>query len=327
MEVLLTGSSGFVGSHILEVLLERNITTRLLLRPTANRQWLRPYLDRVRVCDGSITAAETLPAAVQGVTHIIHCAGLTKSYRSQDFYRVNEGGVRNLVAAIDTTGVRLRRLVLISSLAAMGPAGSDSPARESDPPRPISEYGRSKLAGEQVLRESGSVPYVILRPSGVYGPRDTDFLRLFQAVRFHLNPCFGGGRQPLSLLHVADLAKVTAVALTQAGVDGGCFHVATDEVVTARELGQEVARQMECWTIPLRLPLSALWPVCLAQEMVFRLSGKPQILTRLKYPELVAPGWVCSVEQLRKVMGWECPTTLRKGVADTLAWYRAHEWM
>jgi nucleoside-diphosphate-sugar epimerase len=327
MEVLLTGSSGFVGSHILELLLARGCSLRLLLRPTSSERWLAPCLDQVTVCRGSLGDPSSLAEALLGVSHIIHCAGMTKAYRAADLFRVNEGGVRNLLQAIAAAGAPVERLVFVSSVAAQGPATEASPARETDAPRPVSAYGRSKLAGEQALREQRQVPYVIMRPGAVYGPRDTDFLQLFRSVRAHLRPCFGGGRQPLSLVYVEDLAEAVAVALTHPQALGKCFHVASDEVVTSGRLGEVVAEELHSWTLPLRLPNGVLWPICLLQELLFRITGKPQILTRLKYPELVAPGWVCSVQALREELGYRCSKGLRQGIHDTLDWYRTNEWM
>ncbi len=208
---MLTGASGFVGSHILDSLRERGLATVLLLRPTSNKQFIASHLPDVELRAGSISDPESLQQAMAGITHVIHCAGATKAVRVSEFYETNQGGTRNVVNAVNSQHGRVKRLVHISSLAAAGPAGAERPAREEDPPQPVSEYGKSKLAGELEVKTHCRAEYVILRPPAVYGPRDGEFLRLFKAVRGHSAQL--GRAQALSLVFVKDLAKAVVNCL------------------------------------------------------------------------------------------------------------------
>ncbi len=167
MKVLLTGASGFVGSHILDQLRAQAIPAVVLLRPTSSRKFLAPYLPELEIRTGSVNAPDSLRAALPDITHVIHCAGIVKALRVQDFYEVNEIGTRNLVEAVNAQGANLKRLVHISSLAAAGPAVRGVPVRETDTPQPISEYGRSKLAGEQAVTGLCKTGFVVLRPPAV----------------------------------------------------------------------------------------------------------------------------------------------------------------
>jgi nucleoside-diphosphate-sugar epimerase len=327
MKVLLTGATGFVGSHILDVLRSRGIETVLLLRAASNRQFIEPHLQQIEIRSGSIDDAPSLAAAARDVTHVIHCAGAVKALTSDGFYAVNEHGTRNLVAALNQRGGAIVRLVHISSLAVAGPTIPGRPLREEDPPQPVSEYGRSKLAGEHVVREECRCEFVILRPPAVYGPRDAEFLRLFKAVKSHLLPRFGGGRQALSFVEVGDLARAAVDCLAAPAAAGGTYFVAADESSTAGELADEIASVMQTWTLPLPLPTGVLWPVCVAQEWVSHLTGKPNVLNRQKYAELRAPAWLCDPGRLARETGVRCPTRLREGLARTLAWYREQGWL
>ena len=141
----------------------------------------------------------------------------------------------------------------------MGPARRERPAREDDPPQPVSEYGKSKLAGEHEVRNHCRAEYVILRPPAVYGPRDAEFLRLFRAVKNHLLPK-PGGAQALSMVFVRDLAEAVVTCLTHPAAAGKTYFVAAREVVTARAMAEEIAAQMKVWTLPLPLPTALLWP-------------------------------------------------------------------
>jgi len=324
MKVLLTGANGFVGSHILDSLCARGVASAVLLRPTSDPRFIASHRVEVEVRIGSIDDVRSLADAMRDVTHVIHCAGCTKALHRSDFDRVNHLGTRHVVEAANEQGGRIQRLVLLSSLAAGGPAGPDAPARECDPPHPVSEYGRSKLAGEREVQDGCRAEYVILRPPAVYGPRDAEFGRLFKAVRRHLLP--RPGPQPLSLVYVKDLAEAAATSLAHPAAAGKTFYVAAPEVLTARTLAEEIAAQMDTWTLPLPLPQVAVAALCWLQDGVSWLTRKPNLLSRQKYDELRARGWVCDPTRLRQDVGFACVTSLRQGIAETLAWYRQHGW-
>ena len=326
LKILLTGASGFVGSHILDSLRRRGLATALLLRPTSNHRFIASHLPDVELRPGSIGDPESLRHAMAGITHVIHCAGATRAGRVSGFYEVNQTGTRNVVSAVNGQQGQMQRLVHISSLAAAGPAVPEKPAHEEDAPHPVSEYGKSKLAGEMEVRSHCRAEYVILRPPAIYGPRDAEFLRLFRAVKNHLLPRLGAA-QALSMVFVRDLAEAVVTCLTHPAAAGKTYFVAAREVVTARAIAEEIAVQMGVWTLPLPLPTALLWPICLAQELISRLTGKPNVLSLQKFAELRAPGWVCDPARLEHETGCACPTTLKQGVAETLTWYRQHNWL
>jgi nucleoside-diphosphate-sugar epimerase len=327
MKVLLTGANGFVGSHILDSLRARSIATAVLLRAKSDRRFIANHLPQLEVRVGDLGDQPALRAALRDITHVVHCAGCTKALRAKDFFEINQGGTRNLVEAINLQTSKIERLIIISSLAAEGPAPADQPARESDPPHPVSDYGRSKLAAEREVESGCRSDYVILRPSAVYGPRDTAFLPLFKAVRSHVLPLIGGGRMALSFVFVRDLAEAVAASLTTPAASRKTFLVASPDISSSRLLGEEIASQMKTWTLPLPLPTAALWPLCALQDAASHLTGKANVLSRQKYPELTAAGWVCDPGRLRQELNFVCETGLASGVAETLAWYRREGWL
>jgi 2-alkyl-3-oxoalkanoate reductase len=326
-EVLLTGANGFVGSHILGRLRARSMATRIWLRPHSRTELIGGLLAGVEVHRGTWDDAASLDVALRGVTHVIHCAGCTKALRPADFFAANQAATRTLVEAVNRQRDPVRRLVYISSLAASHPALPENPAREEDPSQPVTLYGQSKLAGEKEIRDRCQVPHVILRPAAVYGPGDGEFLKLFRAIRAHLAPRVGGGRQLLSLVYAGDLADAVLVALEHPAAAGKTYHVAFPEVVATADLSREIARQMDTWVLPLPLPDFLWWPICLGQEAIGRLTGTAPILSRQKIPELRAPGWVCCTERLREELGFAARTSLKDGIRQTLEWYRQKGWL
>lgn len=326
MKVLLTGASGFVGSHILDKLCSKGIATAVLLRPTSNRRFIESHLPQLDVRFGSISDQKSLDSALRDITHVIHCAGCTKALKIPEFYETNQIGTRNVVEAINRQPDQIQRLVHISSLAVGGPATPDRPAREDDPPNPVSEYGKSKLAGEQEVR-SCKTEYVILRPPAVYGPRDDAFLPFFKSIRAHFQVLVGSKPLALSLVFVKDLAEATVACLSHSAAAGKTFYVASPEITDAHAMAVEMASQMKTWTLKIPLPAAFLWLVCLLQEAISGLTRKPSVLSRQKYVELTASGWVCDTARLRKELGIVCPTGLQTGLAETLKWYRQNGWL
>jgi nucleoside-diphosphate-sugar epimerase len=327
MRVLLTGGNGFIGSHILDSLRARDHRVRLLLRETSNTRFIEEHLPDCEVHYGSLLDTESLVVAAEGMECIIHCAGKTKAIDPEQYYRVNRDGTAGMVEAANAHRDTLRQFIHISSRAVNGPGTTEDPAREDDEPAPISDYGRSKMEAEQRVTEGCEVPWTVLRPSGVYGPRDTDFLGAFRAVSWHLRPLFDGGRQDLNLVYGPDVAAAAMRCLGEQQAHHRIYNVASARFYTTRAFLEKIAEVMNTWTVGVWMPSAVLYPVCLMHEWVSRITGRPTILNRQKYQELRAPGWACSVDRIRKELDFVCPTALGEGIQRTIDWYRTRGWL
>lgn len=315
-----------MGSHILDHLSRNQIPCAVLLRNSSTTNFLQHHLPAVEVRRGSVTDPPSLANAMAGVTHVVHCAGLTKALNASAFFEVNHVGTRNVVEALNAQSPPIQRLIHVSSLAVSGPATPAHPATEETPPQPVSVYGKSKLAGELEVRERCRTEFTIVRPPAVYGPRDTGFLSMFKAVRHHLLPR-PRKNQALSLVYVRDLAEAVVTCLCSAKTAGQTYFVAALEPVTGRAMAREIAAAMKGWTVPCPMPGPLLWAVCVAQQVLSQLTRRPSLLNLQKYAELRAPGWVCDSSKLRRETGFECQTRLKQGVAETLEWYRGEGWL
>jgi len=327
MKVLLTGASGFVGSHILDVLCEREVPTVLLLRNSSSRRFIEPHLPRVELRFGSLEDSASLKNALAGVTHVVHCAGIIKARHRSEFDRINVGGTRWIVEAVNAHRPSVRRLVYISSVAAGGPGTSSAPMLERNEPRPVSAYGRSKLASELEVSRACSAEYVIVRPAAVYGPRDTSFLSLFKAVNRGFAPRFGRHRQELNLVYVRDLAEIVVTLLSHDGAGGLTVNVACPEVVTGDQLCDSIAAVLGVRIRELTIPLGVVRLVCWIATAASAVTRSPSIIGLDKYRELTAPGWVCDTTRLTRELRLECPTRLQDGIQATAKWYREHGWV
>lgn len=327
MKVLLTGGNGFLGSHILELLLGMKTNVVLLLRPTGNIRFISRYLSKVHVHHGSLNDPATLQSAMQDVDAVIHCAGKTKALKSSEYDTVNYHGTQNIVSAVNSHRNSIKHLVHISSLAVSGPGDLHRPARETEKPRPVSTYGRSKLRGEKVVTHESRVSWTVLRPAAVYGPRDFDFFNIFRWVKKGIIPMVGGGGKPLSLVYVQDMARAVQCCLEQEAAFGKIYHVAADPPCSDEAMVHEIAGQMQIKPFCLNLPVATLYPICLIQEMISRITGQQNILNLQKIAELRASGWVCATERIRHDLGFEAAISLKQGVKQTLAWYRSQGWL
>jgi nucleoside-diphosphate-sugar epimerase len=323
-DVLITGATGFVGSHVAEALAGKVERIRALVRPTSDTARLRALGITTETATFEDTVA--LRRAVQGAEVIVHLAALTHAGTAAELDRVNAEGTRALRDAALDVEPRPRRIVYMSSLAAVGPSGR-RPVGQADEPRPLTAYGRSKLAGERVLLEvADRIEVVILRAPAVYGPRDTEMLRFFRMAGLGVLPVPAGPNRPLQLVHVADLARAVAAAVTAPSA-GGVFHVANPEPLPWSEicllLGRAAGRRVRL----VRVPPAAIRAAAAASELGARAVGRSSMLNRDKARELLAEGWLCDTEDARRELGFEAEIELGEGLRRTWEWYRNEGWL
>jgi len=327
MKVLLTGANGFVGSHILDELRETDLDVSILLRRTSDTRFIRSHVDDgVTIHSGALDDTDALARAMEGIEAVVHCAGKTKALGAREYDRVNKIGTRNVVRAAAQTGT-LRHFLFVSSLAVSGPGTTAHPARETDHPNPITVYGKSKLAGEEIVTSECTAPWTILRPAAVYGPRDRDFLPLFRAARRGIVPLPGGGRQVLSLVYGRDVAAAVKRCLGNEEAFGKIYNVAAEPPCAAAEFARTLARTTGTRVRTISVPGPVLYAACIGQEWVSRWRRRPHILNRQKWAELRAPGWVCATDRIAKDLGFTAQTALDDGITLTADWYKEQGWL
>jgi nucleoside-diphosphate-sugar epimerase len=327
MKVLVTGASGFLGSHIAEALVADGHQVRLLLRRTSNREWVRAldYEDAT----GDITDPASLPDAIAGVDAVIHAAGLIKARSYEEFAAVNATGTGNLLAAAEAHAPGLKRFIYVSSLAAHGPSPGGRPRPIDASPNPITAYGRSKLAGEDLVRLSTLAPRsVIFRAPAMYGPRDPALVPFFRLAKFRLAPLLMGGHNRISIAYGPDAAQAIATAAAaEANVDGKTYTMDDGEVHTWRDLLAAVEKAVGARVLPVSCPRWTFDAVARINEAFGMATNRPVTLTREKVREMAQRHWVCDSEALRRDLGWTPTTTIGAGARLTAAWYKDHGWI
>lgn len=328
---LVTGASGFIGSHLAAALVDRGYRVRCLLRRSSDPRFItdlpveKAYADLGHEDDG-------LREACQGVDVVCHCAALTRALDEETFMRVNASGTQMLAETCLDANPHLRRFLYVSSFAAAGPSSrTDDLMDESRNPRPITWYGRSKLAAERALQamvhsasKNGgtSLPLTIVRPAAVFGPRDRDFLVYFTLVKFGLSVRLGSQERRYSYIYVHDLSALILLALeAEAGV--GQTYFACDRPATLEELSAMIAVVMNKRSpIPVTLPEAVLTPIGVWAKVEARLTGRPPLLNDQRVLDLREPYWLCSGEKAKRELGFVPQYDLETAVRETVGWYR-----
>jgi nucleoside-diphosphate-sugar epimerase len=323
--VLVTGGTGFVGSHLVERLLGEGYPVTCLVRDIRRLRWLQGL--QVNLVEGDCTQPASLAAAVQGVSTVFHCAGLTKALKASDYYLVNHLGTKNLLAACTQGRSTVEKFILVSSQAAAGPSPDGRPVEEADSPKPVSDYGKSKLLAEEaVLACRNRFSGVILRPTCVYGPRDVDLFELFRWANRGLTVEIAGGDRYLNLCYVKDL---TAALLSAAQLpnSGGVYFVAEGRSYSWSEFGTMLLRTGGVQGRTVKIPYGAAYLLGLASEIKSMVTKKPALAGRQKVREAVQRYWLCNVGKIENDLRFRAEHPLQKGLELTWQWYRKNNWI
>lgn len=322
MKALVTGATGFVGSHLAEALRRRGDEVTALVRSLKKAEALRPLA--VRVIQGDLDDTAALAKAVEGQDAVYHVAGIISARSEADFMAANLDGTRHLVEAAKAAGAP--RFVLVSSMAAGGPSPRGRPLKGEEPPNPVTRYGRSKLAAERVV-EASDLPWTIVRPPMVYGPRDREVLKVFRIARLGIGPVFGDGTQELSAVHGADLADALIAAATSTRTIHKIYYACHAEVFTSTHFVRSVAGAMGKPIAVVRVPLAIGRGMLAVTETAARIAGRTTILTTDKANEFFQPAWTGDPGPLTRDSGWTAAHDLTAGLAETWRWYRDAGWV
>lgn len=327
--ILITGASGFVGSHLITAALDAGLEVFAAVRASSNIKDLESLpVNRVNL---SMSEPRKLQAELEENQYnfIIHCAGSTKAKTQRDYNYVNAELSGNLATAAAQAAIPLEKFVFVSSLAALGPISyqETNPIEVNHAPKPVTAYGKSKLLAEQYLRGIKNLPLVVVRPTAVYGPREKDIFIIIKTIALGLEPYIGSNPQKLSFIYVKDLVKVLLTSLHAHILIGSSYNVSDGAVYSKYALAEITKKILNKKTFRFHLPIPLVSLLGSFMELVYTFRSDAPALNKEKVAELNAENWSCSISALKRDMDFIPDFPLQKGMEETLLWYRQNNWL
>jgi nucleoside-diphosphate-sugar epimerase len=325
--ILITGATGFIGSHLAELLVNDGHDVTCLKRKTSSLKWLKDL--NVSFQEGEVTKPESLREAVRDKDMIFHLASLTKAVNSADYYRVNAEGTRNLLKICLEENPGIKRFVLVSSQAAAGPSPSEQPIDETWPPGPITDYGKSKLEAEKIAATfMDKIPITIVRPPAVYGQREKDIHFYFSLINKGWLLLVGSKDQLVSIVFAPDLALGMLKLAEEKKAAGETYFIASPKPCLWSALSDGIIKALKKKKVRrIKVPLFIVGIIAAIAELVSKVTRKPALLNRQKMLEVKQAFWVCSAGKMERHTGFSCPTPIEKGLEITAEWYKKNGWL
>ena len=342
MKILVTGASGFIGSFIVEHALDLGWTVWAGIRKTSSRKWLQD--PRIRFIELELNEPNTLEASLSQFKdregnwdYIVHAAGATKAKNEAAFFHANFEATKNLVEALEHLEMNPKCFLYMSSLSVLG-AIKEQPQTTgcyiyeelsvNDSPQPNTAYGRSKWAAEQYLKKQKRLPCVILRPTGVYGPRERDYFLMVRSIRQHIDFSVGFRPQEITFIYVSDVVQAVFLSFARLNETIGRTFILSDGNTYDSRTFSELVRQALGIHRLLRIkaPLWLLRTVCGFGELSARLTGNITALNKDKYHILRQRNWRCDISPMLSI-GFKPQVDLKRGVGKTISWYKQEKWI
>lgn len=328
--ILITGASGFIGSFLVEEAVDRGFETWAGIRSTSSRRFLTK--EGIRFLELDFTSKASLHRTLADCApfdYVIHCAGATKCVNEAEFDEVNYRQTRYLIEVLYDLGKMPRRFLFVSTLGVFGPLHEHdyAPIREDDRPAPNTAYGRSKLKAEQYMQSLPDLPYVIFRPTGVYGPREADYFLMVKSIARHMDFAAGFRRQDLTFVYVKDVVQAVFKAIERQ-VSRRSYFLTDGEVYSGRDFSRLIERELgHPFVFRFVCPLWMLKGISLLSQWWANRSGRTSTLNADKYKIMKQRNWRCDISPTIDELGYEPAYQLDRGVAETVAWYKQEGWL
>ncbi len=332
-KILITGASGFIGGFLVEHGLSENHTIYAAVRASSNKKNLsdpRINIIHLNLADKKSLVQKwvNLRKEIGKFDYVIHNAGATKVLDKADFETINSEYTKNLVESFITAGMIPDKFIYMSSLAAYGPGNENTfdPIKISDTPNPITNYGKSKLKAEQFLFQQNKVPFLIFRPTGVYGPRDTGYYKFIKSINNHIEIYLGSTHQKLSFIFVHDLVSLIFKSL-QTNITNKAYFVTDGKNYTSRQFAAITKKILNKKTVRIIFPLFFVKFAAYLSEYFALLTKKPTLFTTDKYKEITRQNWACDASETINDFNFQPRYNLQLGVETTIEWYKKNRWL
>lgn len=324
-KVLITGGSGFLGYHLILAAIEKNMEVYAAVRQKSNTEHLKGLPVKFIYLDYENIDSLKIELSAIGFDYIIHAAGITKANSAEEYNHINADYTSNLAKAAEHLNGQVKRFVLISSLAALGPEVHNKFITEATNPNPVTNYGRSKLKAENNLSEI-NISSTILRPTAIYGPRDKDLFLVSSYLNKGVDAYIGRSPQHLSFVHARDVANVAVKSLGMENANG-VYNISDGNVYTRYDFADIAKSILGKKPVRIHIPVSIVRSLLFIVENVNKLGNKASVVSREKLNELLAESWACDISKAKKDLAYTPGFNLQSGLEETISWYKASKWL
>jgi len=323
---VVTGASGFVGSHVVDKLLAAGHEVKCIIRKTSSRRWLENK--PVEIIDCGLFDMESLKNVLKDADYLFHIAGVVKAKKEEEYYNGNVETTRNLLDVLCEVNTNIKRVLIVSSQTACGPSLMGKPSNEETPEHPITRYGKSKLAQEQLAKSyMAKLSITIVRPSAVYGERDTEIYLFFKTYKQGLMGLIGFDKKQVSLVHVDDLSKGIVLAATSNNSIGQTYFIGSEEYYDWMQIGDACRIAIGKRALTIRLPHVLVYNVAAFTQFFSLFSPKAATFNIEKARDFVQKNWTCDVSKAKKDFGYNQTVSIGDGITRTIDWYRTMKWL
>ncbi len=323
---VVTGASGFVGSHLVDFLLEKGDDVHCIVRKSSNLRWLEGK--KVTIHTSGLFDKDGLKNILRNVDYLYHVAGVVKAKREDEYFKGNVETTRNLLDAVLEVAPSIKRVLIVSSLTASGPSKLGAPVNEDTPTTPITTYGRSKVAQEELTKlYIEKLPITIVRPPAIFGERDTEIYLVFKTYKQGLMTLVGFNRKEVSLIYVKDLVNGIYLAATNEVAKGKTYFISSKEFYNWKQIGKVIEKAMGKGAITLRLPHPLIYVVAAIAQFFSMFSSKPATFNLEKARDFVQEAWTCDTTKSQNELGFKERYSLEEGMQNTIDWYKKEKWL
>ena len=323
---VVTGGTGFVGSHLVDLLLKEGFTVRCIVRKTSNLRWLESK--NVEIYDSGLFDKEKLRTVLKDIDYLFHVAGVVRSKNKGGFYKGNVETTKSLLEVTSEVAPKIKRVIIVGSLTAAGPSLHGKPLTELDEPKPITTYGKSKLAEEEVAKKFMSViPITICRAPAIYGERETDIYSMFKGMNLGVMTLVGFNNKKLSLIHGRDFVNGLFLASQSEKAKGEIYYISSEEIYDWNRVTDAMEQAMNKKVIRIRIPHFLVYIIGAISHLINYFSTNPATFNLEKAKDFVQENWTCDTSKAKRDFGYKQLISLEEGMKSTVEWYKANKWL
>ncbi len=323
---VVTGGSGFVGSHLVDLLLKKNYEIRCIVRKSSNLRWLKNK--DVKIFDCGLFDKNGLKEVLKDVDYLFHVAGVVRSKNKQGFFKGNVDTTKNLLDVISEVNLNVKRVVIVSSLTACGPAASGKPCTEETECQPITTYGKSKLEEEKLAKTyMEKIPITICRAPAIYGEREGDIFAMFKGVQKGVMTLVGFNNKKLSLIHGRDFVNGLYLAAISEKAKNQIYFISSEEIYDWNQVSDAMEKAVGKKALRIKIPHFLIYTFGGISHFFNYFSSKPATFNLEKARDFVQENWTCDTAKAKRDFGYFQQISLEDGMKSTVDWYRANNWL